>query len=69
MEITTDRVAEIADKLRKLPQDRINEVEDFVDFVTAKEYDRQLVRGASKLSEKTCARIWDNPDDAVYDNL
>lgn len=29
----------------------------------------QMLRGAMKISEPSFARVWDNDDDAVYDNL
>jgi hypothetical protein len=31
--------------------------------------DRPLTRAASKLSEKSFAKVWDNPEDAIYDKL
>jgi hypothetical protein len=33
------------------------------------ESDRDLVLGASRLSEAVFARVWDNDEDAEYDNL
>ena len=59
----------ILEKLRQLSPERVAEVEDFVDFLRSRGTDEQLTRVASKLSESTFARIWDNPDDAVYDTL
>lgn len=45
------------------------EVEDFIDFLLERTQDRQLVMVATKLSEPTFAKVWDNPDDAEYDQL
>ena len=55
-------------KIRRLPPDQLAEVEDFVDFLEQRE-DRRLTQAASKLSEKSFSKVWDNPDDAAYDQL
>lgn len=55
-------------KIRRLPPDKLAEVEDFVDFLEQRE-DRRLTQAASKLSEKSFSKVWDNPDDAAYDQL
>jgi hypothetical protein len=57
----------LMDKIRALPPDRRNEVEDFVDFIAARAGDRALVRAAADVSTAAFARIWDNPEDDVYD--
>lgn len=56
-------------KIEALPAEKINEVEDFVEFLGHKGTDRQLTRAAAKLSEKSFAKVWDNPEDAIYDKL
>jgi TorA maturation chaperone TorD len=43
---------------------------DFVQFLVHKEPERQqLTQAASRLSESTLAAIWENADDAAYDQL
>jgi hypothetical protein len=59
----------LIDKIRSLPPEKIAEVEDFVDFLRAKNADDGLVRAAGKLAEPSLAKIWDNEDDAEYDRL
>ena len=59
----------LIDKLHQLPPERLEEVEDFVDFLRAREDDRSLVQVAGQLSEQAFARVWDNPEDAAYDAL
>ena len=59
----------IIQKLRLLPPERIIEVEDFVDFLQARDLERSLVKQASQTSEAVFATIWDNPDDSEYDRL
>jgi hypothetical protein len=58
-------------KIRSLPSVKITEVEDFIDFLhhQEKNADGSLTNIAMKLSEPSFAKIWDNPEDAEYDNL
>ena len=59
----------LIDKLQQLPQERLEEVEDFIDFLRAREEDRTLTQAAGRMSEQALARVWDNPEDAAYDAL
>jgi hypothetical protein len=56
-------------KLRELPPERLAEVEDFVDFLRQRVDDRRLTQAATRLSEASFQKIWDNDEDAVYDDL
>ena len=58
----------LIEKIRALPPDKIAEVVDFVDFLAQRD-DRRLLEAASKISEPAFAAVWDNADDAQYDNL
>jgi predicted RNase H-like HicB family nuclease len=60
---------ELLAKIRKLPPERVAEVEDFVDFLRSRDEEQQLTRAASHLSEAAFAKVWDHPDDADYDRL
>jgi len=60
---------ELFAKIRRLPPERVAEVEDFVDFLRLREEGRQLTEAVTRLSEAAFARVWDNPDDADYDRL
>jgi hypothetical protein len=60
---------EIVEKLNSLPPERIAEVEDFIDFLKQRDDDQQWVQRAMRASEASLNRIWDNDDDAEYDNL
>jgi len=64
---TSERI--LFDKIRQLPPQRLAEVEDFVDFLQTRENERRLVRGEAKASEASLAQVWDNDDDAAYDQL
>jgi hypothetical protein len=61
----------LIEKIRKLSSTRIVEIEDFIDFLSEREdrSDANLTLAASKLSESAFAKVWDNPEDAVYDDL
>lgn len=59
----------LIEKIDALSPERVEEVEDFVDFLRQKDQDRQLTRAATKIAEPSLKKVWDNPDDAVYDAL
>ena len=63
------RKQELFEKIRTLPEDKVSEVEDFVDFIRQREEDRRLSQAVAQLSEEALRRVWDNPDDAEYDRL
>jgi hypothetical protein len=69
---TTITVEErLLDKIRNLSSDKITEVEDFIDFLYQRQTnsDQHLTMSATKLSEASFSEIWENPEDAEYDNL
>ena len=59
----------LLEKIQALPPERLSEVEDFVDFITAREEERALTRAVSAASATAFAAIWNNPDDDVYDAI
>ncbi|MCP3963885.1 MAG: DUF2281 domain-containing protein [bacterium] len=59
----------LLDKIRSLPAEKMAEVEDFVDFLRQRDDDRRLTRAATELSEDAFRRVWDNDEDAAYDQL
>ncbi len=58
----------LIEKIKSLPPERINEVEDFVDFIAERD-ERRLVQAATKMSEESFRNVWDNEADAAYDRL
>jgi hypothetical protein len=52
-------------KIEDLPPERIAEIEDFVDFLRA----REETRAAAATSADAFGAIWDNPEDDVYNAL
>ena len=59
----------LLEKIQALPVARIAEIEDFVEFIAAREQERSLTRAASAVSAPAFAAIWNNPEDAAYDAL
>ena len=59
----------IIEKIRTLPPDRVAQVADFVDFISQKDQERQLLQAAGKMAEDAFKKVWDNSEDDVYDRL
>jgi len=59
----------LIERIRALPLEQVSVLEEFVEFLSQRESDRNLVRAASRLSEASFAQVWDNADDADYDRL
>lgn len=62
-------VSAVVDKLRRLPPERVAEVEDFIDFLASRDPDRGLVRAAQAVSASSLHAVWENDADADYDQL
>jgi hypothetical protein len=59
----------LLEKIQALPAERIAEVEDFVEFIAARERERSLTRAAASASAPAFAAVWNNPEDDAYDAL
>lgn len=59
---------ELIEKINNLPPERLAEVEDFIDFIAQRD-ERRLTQAAARLSEDAFKEVWDNEEDAVYDQL
>ena len=57
------------EKFKQLQPQRMAEVEDFVDFLRAREDENRLTHAAAKASEASFVQVWDNDDDAAYDRM
>lgn len=57
------------EELQALAPNRLHEVEDFIDFLSQRDSDRQLTQAAMAVSEPALRALWDNADDAEYDKL
>ena len=59
----------LIDKLEGMSSERLNEIEDFIDFLRQRDNDQNLSQTASKVAERSFANVWDNSDDSIYDKL
>mgnify|MGYP000319849621 CR=1 FL=1 len=59
----------LIEKIRSLSPEKVMEVLDFVDFLCQRDEESSLVKSASKLSENAFQKVWDNSEDAEYDQL
>jgi hypothetical protein len=58
----------LIEKIRQLSPQKLAEVEDFVDFLRARD-EHRLTQAAAESSEAAFAKVWDNAEDAAYDRL
>jgi hypothetical protein len=56
----------LIEKLKSLPDERIAEIEDFVDFICRREGARALRRSFTASCEPAFAKAWDNPPKTVF---
>jgi hypothetical protein len=56
-------------RIRALPVERIEQIENFVDFITLLTRDRTLTGDATAASSFSFGKIWDQADDDAYDTL
>lgn len=56
-------------EIDKLPEDILEEIFDFIQFLASKRERSLLVRSSRQLSAASFQRIWDNDEDAVYDTV
>lgn len=59
----------LIEKIRQLPPQRLAEVEDFIDFLRAREEENRLSKVAAQASEASFGSVWDNDEDSAYDKL
>lgn len=62
-------IAQTLQHLQALPNERQQEVIDFIEFLYQKEQHKTLSHAATQSSQASLATIWDNDDDAAYDTL
>jgi len=60
---------QLIEKILQLPQPRLAEVADFVDFLRSREQSHTLAQAAAQTANPSFAAVWDNDADAVYDTL
>ncbi len=59
----------IKNEVDRLPENLLIEVYDFMQFLEVKKERNLLAKASQELSAPSFQKIWDNEEDAVYDNL
>jgi hypothetical protein len=59
----------IINEIDRLPENVLVEVYDFIQFLEVKKRRNLLAKASQELSAPSFQKIWDNEEDAVYDNL
>jgi len=59
----------IKHEIEKLPENLLQEVLDFIQFLEIKREKMLLVKASQEMSRPSFERVWDNEDDAVYDSF
>ena len=59
----------IKHEIEKLPENLLQEVLDFIQFLEIKKEKMFLVKASQEMSLPSFERVWDNEEDAVYDSL
>jgi hypothetical protein len=59
----------IKNEIDKLPENLLQEVFDFIQFLEIKRERALLIKASQELSKASFERVWDNEEDAVYDSL
>ncbi len=56
-------------EVEKLPENLLAQVLDFIEFLESKKGQRSVAKECQELSSASFQKIWDNDEDAVYDNV
>ena len=59
----------IKSELEKLPENLLEEVLDFIQFLETRREKALLVKDSEEISKAAFKKVWDNEADAVYDSL
>lgn len=63
------QLEQLVEKLEHLSPERLAEVEDFIDFLQQRDQEKRVRREFARASEAAFAEVWDNNEDAIYDQL
>nr|VFK11330.1 MAG: hypothetical protein BECKLPF1236B_GA0070989_102224 [Candidatus Kentron sp. LPFa] len=62
------QLAQMMEKIEHFSPERLAEVKDFIDFLQQRDQDRLLRQDYARAAEASFAKVWDNDEDAIYDN-
>ncbi len=66
---TNEQEKMLIQKIRSLSPEKVSQVIDLIDFLSYRDNERQLIRAAYRITESAFGKIWDNPEDDIYDSL
>ena len=69
MQAQQNNTQQLFNKIQRLPPEKVAVVDDFVDFLESRGRENSLIKAVEKLSEQSFQKVWDNQEDAEYDNL
>ncbi|MGR3310764.1 MAG: DUF2281 domain-containing protein [Candidatus Brocadiales bacterium] len=59
----------IKEEIDKLPEDILEEVFNFIQFLESKKGKTMLAKTSQELSIASFQKVWDNEEDAIYDTI
>ncbi|MDJ0601564.1 MAG: toxin-antitoxin system, antitoxin component, Xre family protein [Crocosphaera sp.] len=57
----------LLEKVKHLSFQQMQQVEEFIDSLNSENADQALILASTQLSESSFNKVWDNLEDAVYD--
>jgi len=63
------QVQQMAEKIEHIPQECWPEINNFIEYIQQREINKRLNTDFAQASNTTFSKVWDNEDDALYDNL
>lgn len=67
--MNSSRESQLMEKIKQLSLEQIQQVEQLVDRLNQDLVDSSLNHTLTQLSESAFAKVWDNPEDSIYDDL
>lgn len=59
----------VAEKVKRLSVEQIIQVNKFIDSLEEQDPNTELTFASNRVAESAFSKVWDNPEDAEYDNL
>ncbi|MDJ0842807.1 toxin-antitoxin system, antitoxin component, Xre family protein [Crocosphaera sp.] len=59
----------LLEKVKHLSFKQMQQVEEFIDSLNSENAEQALILASTQLSESSFNKVWDNPEDTVYDEL
>ena len=60
---------QIIKRIEELPEELVDEISDFVEFVTARHADSDFDFVVARTMQDSMDKVWDNPEDEVWNDV